>query len=53
MALSGFGLGCCRRDSPLLRGFSSEEAQCAAGDEVALDVEGVVDGRMSREEALR
>jgi hypothetical protein len=34
-------------------GFSSEEAQYAAGDEVTLEVEGVVDGGMCGEEALR
>jgi hypothetical protein len=38
----------------MLGGLSSEEAQCAAGDEVTLDVEGgVVDGGMNAEEALR
>src|SRR5215207_2657965 len=37
----------------MLRGLSSEEAQCGAGDEVTLEVEGVVDGGMSGEEALR
>jgi hypothetical protein len=36
----------------MLGGLSSEEAQCAAGDEVTLEIEGVVDGRMSGEEAL-
>jgi hypothetical protein len=37
----------------MLGGLSSEEAQCAAGDEVTLEVEGVVHGGMSRKEALR
>src|SRR5918992_454085 len=37
----------------MLRSLSSEEAQCGAGDEVTLEVEGVVDGGMSGEEALR
>jgi hypothetical protein len=37
----------------MLGGLSSEAAQCAAGDEVTLEVEGVVDGGMSGEEALR
>jgi hypothetical protein len=37
----------------MLGGLSSEEAQCAAGDEVTLEVEGVVDGGMGREKALR
>jgi hypothetical protein len=36
----------------MLGGLSSEAAQCAAGDEVTLEVEGVVDGGMSGEEAL-
>jgi hypothetical protein len=34
----------CSRVRPMLSGFNSEEAQCAAGDEVTLEVEGVVDG---------
>jgi len=37
----------------MLGSLSSEEAQCAAGDEVTLEVEGVVDRCMSGEEALR
>jgi hypothetical protein len=32
----------------MLSGFNSEEAQCAAGDEVTLEVEGVVDGVAAR-----
>jgi hypothetical protein len=37
---------------PLLRSLGSEEAECATGDEVALDIVGVVNGGMSGEEAL-
>jgi len=33
-------------------GFGSEGPRRATGDEVTLDVEGVVNGRMSGEEAL-
>jgi hypothetical protein len=36
----------------MLGGLSSD-AQCAAGDEVKLEVEGVVHGGVSRKEALR
>jgi hypothetical protein len=43
---------CGRCCAPLLRGISSEDAQSAAGDQVTLDVEGVVNGRMSGEETL-
>ena len=43
----------CSRIRPMPGGFSSEEAQYAAGDEVTLEVEGVVDGGMCGEEALR
>ena len=43
----------CSRVRPMPGGFSSEEAQYAAGDEVTLEVEGVVDGGMCGEEALR
>ena len=43
----------CSRIRPMLGGFRSEEAQCAAGDEVTLEVEGVVDGGVCGEEALR
>jgi len=42
-----------RRAFPLLGSFSSEAAERSAGDQVALNVEGVVDCRMSGEEALR
>ena len=38
---------------PLLHGFDPEETQRAAGDEMALEVEGVVDGGMNGQEALR
>jgi hypothetical protein len=48
-----FGSGCCRRGRPMLRSLCSEDAQCAAGDEVTLDVERIVDGGMSGKEALR
>jgi hypothetical protein len=37
----------------MLGGPSSEEAQCAARDEVTLEVEGVVDGGVGGEKALR
>src|SRR5215204_127036 len=42
-----------RRTCPLLRSLDSEESQHAAGDEMALEVVGVVDGGVSGEEALR
>jgi len=44
----------CGRHSgvPLIGGFGSEYAQGAAGDEMALQVESVVDGGMGREKAL-
>jgi hypothetical protein len=46
---------CGGRDVPLLRRLGSEEAESAAGDEVALKGEGVVDGQppASRETKLR
>jgi hypothetical protein len=42
-----------RRACPLLRSLSSEEAERSAGDQVALEGEGVVDGGLNGEEALR
>jgi hypothetical protein len=33
-------------------GFGAEYPQCGAGDEVALKVEGIVDGGMHAQEAL-
>jgi hypothetical protein len=41
-----------RRTCPLLGSLSSEEAERPAGDQVALEGEGVVDGGLSGEEAL-
>ena len=41
------------RSCPVVRSLGLEEAERAAGDDVALDVEGVMDGGMSGEEALR
>ena len=38
--------------SPRLERFVSEDAERAAGCEMALDVEGVVDGGVNRQEAL-
>jgi hypothetical protein len=38
--------------SPRLERFFSEDAERAAGCEMALDVEGVVDGGVNRQEAL-
>jgi hypothetical protein len=47
---------CCSCSSgcelPLLRGFAPEQAQRAAGDQVALEIECVVDRGVSGEEAL-
>jgi hypothetical protein len=37
---------------PELCGLDSEEAQSSAGDEMALEVEGVVNGGMGGEKAL-
>jgi hypothetical protein len=47
--------GSCRRDSavPLCCSFRSEDAQCGSGDEVALQIEGVVNGGVHAEKALR
>ena len=42
-----------RRTCPLLGSLSSEEAERSAGDQVALEGEGVVDGGLNGEEALR
>ena len=41
-----------RRACPLLGSLSSEEAERSAGDQVALEGEGVVDSGLSGEEAL-
>ena len=38
---------------PLLRGRGSEEAQRRSGDQMTLEVEGVVDGGMNGEITLR
>jgi hypothetical protein len=38
---------------PLRRRFGSEDPQRGPGDEVALKIEGVVDGGMDAEEVLR
>jgi hypothetical protein len=38
---------------PLRVGFVSEVSQCSAGDEVALNIEIIVDGGMDAEKALR
>jgi homoserine kinase len=40
------------RGIPLISGLGSEGAQCAAGIEMALQVESVVDGGMGGEKAL-
>ena len=37
---------------PLIHGFRSEEMQSASGDQVALNIECVVDGGVAGEEAL-
>jgi hypothetical protein len=42
-----------RRTCPLLGSLSSEEAERSARDQVALEGEGVVDGGVNGEEALR
>ena len=42
----------CDRTLPLYGSFGSEFSQCGSGDEVALKVEGIVDGGMHAEEAL-
>jgi hypothetical protein len=42
-----------RRRPPLLQGRGSEAAEGLAGDEMTLEVEGVVDGGVAREEVLR
>lgn len=46
------GSGSCRRQLPLVCGLRPEEAESPAGDEVALEIEGVVGGSMDGEEAL-
>lgn len=40
------------RDLPIISRLRPQEAQRTAGDQVALQVEGVVDGGMGGEEAL-
>jgi hypothetical protein len=42
----------CDSTLPLCGGFGSEDPQCGSRDEVALEVEGIVDGGMHAEEAL-
>ena len=37
---------------PLIHGFRSEEMQRASGDQVALNIEGIVDGGVAGEETL-
>ena len=41
---------CCLM--PVVHGFGTELTECASGSEMALEVEGVVDGSMNRKEAL-
>ena len=48
----GRQLGGHRHCVPLLHRLGSEEAQCSAGDQMALNIERVVDGGMQGEEAL-
>jgi len=38
--------------SPRLERFISEDAECVAGDEMALDVEGIVNGGVNGQESL-
>lgn len=54
MELANFAPGSCRGGGglPVGHGLCPEGAQGAAGDQVALEVEGVVDGGMQRDEAL-
>ena len=42
----------CRRGSPCFERFASEDAERVTGCEMALDVEGVMDGGMNRQKAL-
>ena len=42
----------CRRGSPCFERFASEDAERVTGCEMALDVEGVVDGGVNRQKAL-
>ena len=44
--------GRCRREAPLRVSFSSEQAEGRARDQVALEVESVVNGSVRRREAL-
>ena len=46
-------VSCCDGILALRRGFGSEDPQRGPGDEVALQIECVVDGGMDAEEALR
>jgi hypothetical protein len=48
------GQASCRCDGtlPLCGSFGSEDPQCGSGDEVALQIEGIVDGGVHAEEAL-
>jgi hypothetical protein len=46
------GLRCGNRISPLIRRLGSEDPERRARDEMALKVEGVVNGGMHAEEAL-
>ena len=43
---------CRDRVAPLVGGLGSEDPQRGARDEMALEIEGVVDGRMHAEKAL-
>jgi hypothetical protein len=45
--------GSHRRTRPLLGSVSSEEAECLAGEEVTLEVEGVVHGERAERKTLR
>jgi hypothetical protein len=42
----------CDSGFPLRRSIRSEPSQCRSGDEVALKIEGIVDGGMHAQEAL-
>ena len=49
------GLGSCSGHGggpPILKRFASESAERIAGNEMALDVERVLDGRVNRQELL-
>ena len=50
----GLGLNSSRgRCQPIPQGFASEGAERVAGNKMALDVEGVLDGGVNRQEPLR